>query len=112
MRNEHLVYYSIGLQILIFHNSWIANPAEQGDKNLLQSNGHSRNLEIPIDEYFAHDTSPHIRTDCPRTASLIKTDGEIGVPYVADSCFCIGVRMIAKIQKKPQPEDHGLKFLP
>lgn len=30
MRNEHLVYYSIGLQILIFHNSWIANPAEQG----------------------------------------------------------------------------------
>ena len=29
MRNEHLVYYSIGLQILIFHNSWIANPAEQ-----------------------------------------------------------------------------------
>ena len=29
MRNKHLVYYSIGLQILIFHNSWIANPAEQ-----------------------------------------------------------------------------------
>ena len=52
----------------------------QEDKNLLQSNGHSRNLEIPIDGYFTNDTSPHIRTDCPRTASLIKTDWETVFP--------------------------------
>lgn len=76
----------------------------QEDKNLLQNNGHSRNLETPIDGYFAHDTSPHIRTDCPRTASLIKTDGEIGAPYVAASCFCLGVRMVAKIQKSRSPK--------
>ena len=35
----------------------------QYDKNLLQSNGQSRNREIPIDGYFAYDTSPHIRTE-------------------------------------------------
>ncbi len=29
MRDENFVCYTIGLQILIFHLDWIANPAEQ-----------------------------------------------------------------------------------
>ena len=37
----------------------------QYDKNLLQSNSHPRNPEIPIAGYFASQTSLHIRTDCP-----------------------------------------------
>ena len=35
-------------------------------KNLMQSNGQSRNLEIPIDGYYGEVASPYIRTDCPQ----------------------------------------------
>ena len=49
MRNEHLVYYSIGLQILIFHNSWIANPAEQG----LGIRIHAGAPELPVEQVMS-----------------------------------------------------------
>ena len=61
MRNEHLVYYSIGLQILIFHNSWIANPAEQvmrGHKvTAIVRNMESAKVKNPLIEYVAADAT-------------------------------------------------------
>jgi len=48
MRNEHLVYYSIGLQILIFHNSWIANPAEQVLKEIQKIRNPNLSPELRI----------------------------------------------------------------
>jgi len=46
MRNEHLVCYTIGLQILIFLLGWIANPAEQNEVNVMPETMKSTAYEL------------------------------------------------------------------